>query len=297
MELKLTDKVQDTIIRGITRDKYIRFFGVNCLNTLKEATAIHNFSITNRVVFGRLLAAAAIMAADFKSDNQAVTLKLDSNGVAGGTIITARRSDKSINLKGFMPDPGVETELKKGLFDVQTALGEGFLQIIKDLGLKNSYVGNVELIYKEIAEDITYYYVKSEQIPTSLGLGVLIFPEGEIKQAGGFMVQLMPDTPEEIISKLEDNIRKFPNLTDMLDIGHSIENLIKNYLLKGFQTEITETLDTSYKCECSREKMLKGLKLVDKKEIESVLAEFGEVRTSCHFCNSEYSFQKEDLFE
>lgn len=171
--------------------------------------------MTNSVIMGRMISAALMMAADLKSDKNVITLKIDGDGPAGVAIITARKNGY---VKGYVKNPEIEILLNKQTktFDIQKAIGRGTLTIIKDLGMKNPYIGQIELKYSTIAKDLTYYFAKSEQIPSSVGLGVMVMPDGTIKQAGGFIIQVLPEAPEKVISKIEENLAKFPNLTDMI---------------------------------------------------------------------------------
>ncbi len=281
--------MSDRIIRGVTEDGFVRFYGLDFKDLMIKAQEIHNLSTTNSVIFGRLLGAGLIMGSDLKSDKDLITIRVNSDGIANGTIVTANGRGE---IKGFVPKPKVELPLKDGVIDVKSGVGEGTLTIIKDLGLKNPYNGTVELLYGEIAADITHYYTQSEQIPTAMGLGVLVFPNGEIKQAGGFMIQLLPGADESIIKKIEDNLMRFPNLTDMLDIGHSIEDLIKTYILKGMNPTIKNSSSVEYKCDCSRERFSRVLATLGKFELEEAIEDQGEIEVNCHFCNSRYKYDK-----
>ena len=286
--------MEDRIIRGITDNGLVRFFAVDATQTVKKATKTHNFSITNSVVMGRLLSAALIMGTEMKSPKDVITMQIESDGVADGAIVTSKGAG---NVKCFLPRASEETppNMDTGSIDVKKAVGNGVLKIIKELGMKTPYVGNVELLYGEIAQDITYYYAQSEQIPTSMGLGVLIFPNGEIKKAGGFMIQLMPNTPESVIVKLEENLGKFPNLTDMMDMGYEIEELIEKFLLKGLKPKVLETIPAQYKCDCSHERFRQGIKLLNKEELEKAIVDKEVLEANCHFCNTSYKYGKEEI--
>ncbi|MCD4817477.1 MAG: Hsp33 family molecular chaperone HslO [Candidatus Cloacimonetes bacterium] len=288
--------MKDKLIRGITQNKFVRFFGIDSTETLKYATKIHNLSITSTVAYGRLLNAAVMMGMDLKSENDLITLKIDCNGPIKGILITAKNNG---DVKGYAKNPEVELPLNSETksIDIKNALGTGQITIIKDLGLKHPYVGTVELLYGEIAEDITYYFAKSDQIPTSVGLGVLIDKNGEVKKSGGFIIQLMPGIPEETIVQIEKNLEKFPNLTDMMDMGYSIEELIINYILKRLDAKVTETKSIQYKCDCSKEKFRKGLKLLEKKELEVAIQNKEVLQTNCHFCNKTYDYKVDDIKE
>ena len=284
----------DRIIRGITKDRSIRFFAIDATKTVQEAVTIHHLSMTNSVIMGRMICATLMMAADLKSDKNVITLKIDGDGPAGVAIVTARKNGY---VKGYVKHPEVEIPLNEHTktFDIQNAIGNGTLTIIKDLGMKSPYIGQIELKYGTIAKDLTYYFAKSEQIPSSVGLGVLVMPEGAIKQAGGFIIQVLPETPEDVISKIEKNLAKFPNLTDMMDMGHSIEDIVAMFILKGLKPQIKETASVKYKCDCSKEKFEIGIKLLSKKELQKAIDTNETLTVHCHFCNTDYNFDKKKI--
>ena len=284
----------DRIIRGITKDKSIRFFAIDATETVQKAVTIHHLSMTNSVIMGRMIGATLMMAADLKSDKNVITLKIDGDGPAGVAIVTARRNG---NVKGYVKYPEVEIPLNEQTktFDIKNAIGNGTLSIIKDLGMKSPYIGQIELQYGTIAKDLTFYFAKSEQIPSSVGLGVLVMPDGSIKQAGGFIIQVLPETEEDVISKIEENLSKFPNLTDMMDMGHSIEDIISKFILKDLEPEVKETAPVKYKCDCSREKFELGIKLLSKKELQEAIDTNETLTIHCHFCNTDYDFDKKKI--
>lgn len=283
--------MKDKIIRGITKNKHIRFFAVNSTETVREAVKLHNLSITNSVLLGRLLSAALMLGMDLKSEQDSLTIKIDGDGPVGKALVTTNRQGE---VKGYVNNPQLELALdaETKSIDVARAVGKGTLTIIKDLGMKNPYTGQVELKYGTIAKDLTYYFAASEQIPSSVGLGVLIEPDGSVRQAGGFIVQLMPETSDEVISQLEENLVKFPNLTDMMDLGFSIEKIIKEFILKGFQPEFLEEIEAKYKCNCSYHKFKKGLKLLSKEELQEAIDTNETLTVHCHFCNKDYKYGK-----
>ena len=286
--------MKDKIIRGITENKFIRFFAVNSTETVKKAVILHNLSITNSVLMGRLLSGALMMAIELKSGKDSLTIKIDGDGSIGKALVT---SNKNGEVKGYVKNPQLELPINEEtkLIDVQNAVGKGTLTIIKDLGMKNPYTGQVELKYGTIAKDLTYYFASSEQIPSSVGLGVLIEPDGCITQAGGFIVQLMPETPEEVISQLETNLAKFPNLTDIMDMGFSIEDIINKFILKGFNPKFLEEVEAKYQCNCSFQKFELGLKLLSKHELQEAIEKSEELVVHCHFCNKDYKYGKERI--
>ena len=284
----------DRIIRGFTKDKSIRFFAIDSTKTVKKAVKLHNLSITNSVIMGRMLSATLMMAKELKSDKNNITLKINCDGAIGNVIVTA---NKNGFVKGYITNPQTEIPLAKETksIDVKRAIGNGNLTIIKDLGLESPYIGQIEMKYGTIAEDLTFYFAQSEQIPSSVGLGVLVMPNGVIKQAGGFIIQLLPNADEKIISKLDNNLRKFPNLTDMMDLGHSIENIIENFILKDFQPKIKNIDPAIYKCDCSKTRFISGLKLLSKEELQKAIEINETLSVQCHFCNKNYEFTKSDL--
>jgi molecular chaperone Hsp33 len=284
----------DRIIRGITKDKSIRFFAIDATETVQNAVTIHNLSMTNSVVMGRMICATLMMAADLKSDKNVITLKIDGDGPAGTAIVTARKDG---NVKCYTNNPEIEIPLNVDTktFDIKNAIGNGTLTIIKDLGMKSPYIGQIELVYSTIAKDLTYYFAKSEQIPSSVGLGVLVIPDGNVKKAGGFIIQLLPGATEDIILKIEDNLAKFPNLTDMMDMGHSIEDLLTKFILKDLAAEIKQTSSVKYQCDCSIEKFEEGIKLLSKKELQEAIDTNETLTIHCHFCNTDYDFDKQKI--
>ena len=288
------ENMKDYIIKGITKDKNVRFFAVNSKQTLITAAQIHNLSVTNKVIFGRLSNAALMIAADLKNVSDQVTLVIESNGIIDKVLVTV---DYYGNLKGYISNPEHETPLNPdtGTFDIKKASGSGYIKVIKELGLKTPYIGTVELLYGEIGQDLTYYFAKSEQIPTSMGVGVLIGSKGKILQSGGFMVQLLPDTPLEIVELLEKSLLRLPNFTDLLDMGYSIEKIMQEIILKDFEIEITGKKEIRYFCGCSKERFSNGIKLLGKEELQKSIQKNETLQAKCHFCNKVYDFTPQDI--
>ena len=286
--------MKDRVIRGITQNKAVRFFAVDSTETVQNAVDLHNLSITNAVLLGRLLSAALMLGIGLKSEKDVLTIKIDGDGPVGKALATSNLKGE---VKGYVNNPQLELALNftTKTIDVARAIGSGTLTIIKDLGLKNPYIGQVELQTGTIAKDLTYYFAVSEQIPSSVGLGVLVEPDGSVRQAGGFIVQLMPDAPEAVISQLEDNLAIFPNLTDMMDMGLSIETIITDYILKGFQPEFLKEVEAKYKCDCSYQKFETGLKLLSKQELQEAVDKNETLTVHCHLCNTDYKFGKEKI--
>ncbi|MCD6181557.1 MAG: Hsp33 family molecular chaperone HslO [Candidatus Cloacimonetes bacterium] len=285
--------MKDRVIRGLSAGSFVRFFAVDVTETCKTAQKIHKLTPTASIVLGRLLAAGSIMAADLKSSQDILTLKINGDGPIGSVLVTARGNGA---IKGYVQHPEVDLfNSQLGYHDIPAALGNGVLTIIKDMGLKEPYVGQVELRYGEIAQDLAYYYVQSEQIPTSVGLGVLLDGKGLVRRAGGFMVQLMPNTPPEVIDGIEANLHSFPNFTDMMDLGHEIETLIRDFILKSFSPRILDTKPLEYRCDCSRDKFLSGIKLLGKDELSQAIKDNETITVNCHFCNTSYHFEPKEI--
>ena len=293
-KIKTQREIMDRLIRGISENKQVRYFAVDATDVVKKAAEIHKLSVTNAVLMGRRLIATLLMSADLKSEKNVITLKLDGDGPNGKIIVTGRKNG---HVKSYMSNPKNEIPLnsKTKTIDIKAAIGDGTLTVIKDLGLKNPYVGQVELKYKTVAEDLTYYFVKSEQIPSSVGLGVLIDTDGSVKKAGGFLIQLLPNTDEEVIAKIEENLAKFPNFTDMLDIGYTIDKLTENFILKDLNPQLKLSSEVYYKCDCSKKKFLNGIKLLPKNELEKAIEDSETLKAECHFCNAEYEYDKNDV--
>lgn len=285
--------MNDYLIRGITKNKYIRFFAVNAKNTVDEAIKIHHLSFTNAILLGRTLIAGLLISNDLKNRDDLLTLRFDGDGSSGSIIVTAT-GEKTV--KGYIQHP--ENELTKntdGTISLRNAVGNGILHVIKSIGDQKPYIGQTEIVSGEIAEDIAYYYMQSEQIPTAIQLGVLIDNDACVKQAGGFFIQLLPNTPDDVIDMLEKNIKSFPNFSDMLDMNYSIETLLEKFILKNFDIEILEKNNVRYQCNCSRERFYNGIVLLGKNEIEHLIEENESINAECHFCNKSYTFDKDDL--
>ena len=286
--------MKDKVIRGISKDKFIRFFAVNSKTTVQTAVNIHNMSITNSVIFGRLANAAIMMAADLKGESAQLSLQIQSDGIINNVLAVASPDG---NLKGYMANPQQEFPINKGThtFDVRNAIGNGNIKVIKKTSEKTPYIGIVELLYGTISQDIAHYFVQSEQIPTAISLGVLMNPDGSIQQSGGFLIQLLPDTPLDYIEKIENAIKKLPNFTDLMDMNYSIEKIMQEILLKNFDVKITKTSPIYYHCGCSKRKFLDGIKLLGKNELQDAVKKSETITAECSFCNKVYLFTPNEL--
>lgn len=286
--------MKDRAIRGIAGNKQIRFFAVNSTKTVQSALKAHHLSVTSTVFLGRMLSAGIMLAMDLKDDNSSVTLKVDSEGPLEGATVVAKNKGR---VKGYVKQPQIELETQSTIYglSIAKAVGPGTLTVIKDLNVKQPFSGQIELVSGEIADDLASYFVQSEQIPSAVGLGLLVNPDASVKSSGGFIVQLMPFASEEVISKLEDNIKKMPNVSDLLDMGKNIEEVIRDFVLKNFDLSITDELEPSFFCDCSKEKFWDGVKLLGREELADALNQDGFLQANCHFCNTTYNFDEDDL--
>ena len=284
----------DYIIRAIAANDQIRAFAAVTTETVEEARKDHNTSPVATAALGRLLTAGAMMGTMMKGDKDILTLQIKAGGPLEGITVTA---DSKGRVKGYVGNPNVCIPANsKGKLDVAGAVGVGFMNVIKDMGLKEPYVGQVALQTSEIAEDLTYYFATSEQVPSAVGLGVLMNKDNTVRQAGGFIVQLMPFAEESTIAKLEENVQKITSVTSLLEEGHTPESLLEK-VLDGFDMEINEKIPTEFYCNCSRERVEKALISIGRKELNEMIQEGKPIEMNCHFCNHNYEFTVEELKE
>ncbi len=284
--------MKDQMVRAFAADGMIRAFAASTGNLVEEARAIHNTAPVVTAALGRMLTAGVMMGAMMKNPEDRLTIKIDGAGPMRGVLVTA---DCSGNVKGYPYENMVILPPNaKGKLDVSGAIGAGILTVISDTGLKEPYVGQVELVSGEIAEDIAYYYASSEQVPSSVGLGVLVNPDSTVNCAGGFIIQLMPGCPEETISRLEECMKGVTGVTDILKEGKTAEEMLRG-LLAPLDPVVTDTTDCSFYCNCSRERVSRALMTVGEKELRSMISDGKPVELSCHFCGKSYTFSVKDL--
>lgn len=284
----------DYIVRATAANAQIRAFAANTKEMVEEARRIHNTSPVVTAALGRLLTGGAMMGAMQKGEEDLLTLQVSGDGPLKGMTVTA---DARGNVKGYAIEPQVMLPPSKaGKLDVGGAVGKGSLRVIKDMGLKEPYVGQTVLQTGEVAEDLTYYFATSEQVPSSVGLGVLMEKDNTVKQAGGFILQLMPFAEEEVIAKLEQNLSDFTSVTRVLDEGKTPEEML-GLLLSGLDLEITDTRPAAFCCNCSRERVERAIISIGRKEIREMIEEQKPISVNCHFCNREYSFSPAQLKE
>lgn len=284
--------MKDYIIRATDKKKQIRAFAAVTTNLVEEGRKIHDTSPVVSAAMGRLMTAAGMMGYMLKGEKDIITLQIKGDGPLRGIVVTA---DNKGNVKGYPYNPSVDLPLNSiGKLDVKGAIGNGYLTVIKDLGLKEPYIGQTKLVSGEIAEDLTFYFYNSEQIPSAVALGVLVDRDWSIKKAGGFIIQLMPETDEETISKLENNLKKISSITSLLEEGKLAEDILE--MLLG-EIEILDKLPVNYNCNCTREKIRKALISIGLKDLKEMLEEDKGGEVKCFFCNSSYVFNEDDLKE
>ena len=286
--------MNDYIIRATAANDQIRAFAAVTTQMVETAREHHNTSPVATAALGRLLTAGAMMGSMMKGEKDVLTLQIKAGGPLQGITVTA---DSQGNVKGYVGNPDVCIPANsKGKLDVAGAVGPGFLNVIKDMGLKEPYSGQVMLQTCEIAEDLTYYFATSEQVPSAVGLGVLMNKNNTVRQAGGFIVQLMPFEEEEVISRLEQNVQKINSVTSLLEEGHTPESLLEK-VLEGFDMQINEKTDTRFHCNCTRERVEKALISIGRKELNEMIQEGKPIEMNCHFCNTNYTFTVEEMKE
>ena len=286
--------MSDYLVRATAADAQVRAFAVTARDTVETARAAHDTSPVMTAALGRLLCAGAMMGSMMKGEADILTLQVQGDGPAGGLTVTA---DSRGRVKGYAVNPQVILPANsQGKLDVGGAVGAGALRVIKDLGLKEPYVGQTQLQTGEIAEDLTYYFAASEQVPSSVGLGVLMEKNNTVKQAGGFIVQLMPFAEGNVIEKLEANLSRIHSVTKLLEDGNSPEQIL-GILLEGMDMEILSDMPVEFYCNCSRERVAKALYSIGKKEMDEMIRDGEPIEVKCHFCNTAYQFSVEDLVQ
>ncbi len=283
--------MKDYIVRATAADSQVRAFAITSGELVEEARKRHNTSPVATAALGRLLTGGAMMGSMMKNETDVLTVKVWGNGPLEGITVTA---DSHANVKGYVENPDVMLPPKNGKLDVGGAVGIGIMQVIKDMGLKEPYVGDTMLVTSEIAEDLTYYFASSEQVPSSVGLGVLMEKDNTVKCAGGFIIQMMPFAKEDTVAKIEENLKMVTSVTELLDKGYTPEQILKE-LLGNVGLEITDTIPTQFYCNCSKERVEKAVASIGRKDIQEMIDEGKDIEVKCHFCNSAYHYTIEDL--
>ena len=282
----------DYLVRATAANAGIRAFAVTTKELTEQARRAHDTSPVVTAALGRLLTGGVMMGAMLKGDDDLLTLQVSGDGPIRGMTVTA---DSNGNVKGYANNPQVMLPPSKaGKLDVGGGVGQGMLRVIKDMGLKEPYVGQTVLQTGEIAEDLTYYFAASEQVPSSVGLGVLMEKDNTVKQAGGFIIQLMPFTEESVIARLEENLANFSTVTSFLKEGRTPEEML-GFLLAGLDMEVTDTMPVQFFCNCDKARVEKAVISIGREEISDMISENKDIEVKCHFCNTAYTFTVEEL--
>ena len=281
------------LIRAIASDGSVMCCAIDSTDMVAQAEQIHKTSAVVTAALGRLLTAASIMGDQLKGKEDSVTLRMDGGGPTGPLIAV---SDSQGNVRGYAVNPVVELPLNSyGKLDVSGAIGKkGQLAVIKDIGLKEPYIGQIPIVSGEIAEDITYYYAVSEQIPTVCGLGVLVNPDLTVQAAGGYLIQLLPGAPDSAIDQVEANVKTLGAPSKMIADGMTVEEIVEK-ALAGFDPQVLDTAQPQYRCNCSRERVERALISIGKQELLNMAQEQETTEVECHFCPKRYQFTSEDL--
>ena len=284
--------MSDYLIRATAANAQIRAFALTSRDLVETARSRHNLSPVVTAALGRLMTGAVMMGSMLKGEKDMLTLQVNGDGPVGGLTVTA---DSAGNVKGYANAPqAMMPPNANGKLDVGGVIGNGYLTVIKDMGMKEPYSSQVALQSGEIGDDLTYYFAASEQVPSCVALGVLMEKNNTVKQAGGFIIQLMPFAQEEVIKKLEEKISTIASVTSMLDEGNTPKQILE-LVLGDMELEITEKTPVQFKCNCTKERVEKVLLSLGKKELEEMIAEGEEVKLHCHFCNKDYGFSVEEL--
>ena len=286
--------MSDYMVRATAADGAIRAFAVTSKELVEEAKNRHGTCPIMTAALGRLLSAGVMMGSMMKGEKDLLTLQIQGDGPGGGLTVTA---DASGHVKGYPHVAVIDLPVNdQGKLNVGGAMGNGTLRVIKDLGLKEPYIGQAALQTGEIAEDLTYYFAVSEQVPSSVGLGVLMNKDNTVRQAGGFIIQLMPFVEDEVIEKLEENLKSLEPVTTLLDRGFTPERMLEE-VLQGFEVTVNDTMPVSFYCNCSKERVTKALISIGADKMQEMIDDGEPVSINCHFCNTDYTFEIDELKE
>lgn len=282
----------DYLIRATAADAQVRAFAVTSRDLVEEARSRHDLSPVVTAALGRLMTGACLMGSMLKGEQDVLTLQVSGDGPVRGMTVTA---DAKGNVKGYAQVPqAMMPPNAQGKLDVGGVIGKGYLTVIKDMGMKDPYASKVELQTGEIADDLTYYFAASEQVPSCVALGILMERNNTVKQAGGFIIQLMPFAQEEIVRKLEEKISGLKPVTTLLEEGNTPEQIL-SLLLGDMGLEITEKTPVQFMCGCTKERVEKVLYSLKKEDLKEMIAEGKDVELHCHFCNTDYVFTVDEL--
>lgn len=283
--------MKDYIVRATAAQGTIRAFAATTTEMVNKALRIHGLSPIATAALGRTLTAAGMMSRMLKSEKDKLTIQIKGDGPLGGIVVC---SDSRANVRGYVHNPIVDLPLnERGKLDVRTAVGFGYINVIKDMGLKEPYVGYADLVSGEIADDLTYYFATSEQVPSTVALGVLVDANG-VRNAGGFIIQLMPGAEEETVEKLEKKLIGFPPVSRQLEQGVTPEQLLE-MLLEEMEPRIIEKVPCAFQCNCTRDRMERNLISIGKNDLLEILEDGKGAELQCHFCNTKYNFTHRDI--
>ncbi|MGY3717108.1 Hsp33 family molecular chaperone HslO [Sutcliffiella cohnii] len=284
--------MKDYLVKALAFNGQVRAYAVNTTETVGEAQRRHYTWPTASAALGRAMTATVMMGSMLKGDNK-ITVKIDGGGPLGTILVD---SNASGSVRGYVQNPQTHFELNKhGKLDVARAVGtNGTLSVVKDIGMRDHFSGQTEIVSGELGEDFTYYFVVSEQVPSAVGVGVLVNPDNSILAAGGFIIQLLPGTDEETINLIESKINNMTPVSKLIEKGLTPEQLIEEILGKE-NVKFLETVPVHFQCKCSRERFESAIISLGKDEIQEIITEDGEAETHCHFCNAKYNFTKEEL--
>lgn len=286
--------MSDYIVRATAANSQIRAFAITSRDLVEYSRSVHNTSPVATAALGRLLTGAAMMGVMMKGEKDLLTVQMKGDGPIDGITVTA---DSKGNVKGYPGNPNIIIPPNYlGKLDVGAAIGYGTMTVVKDLGLKEPYSSQVALTTSEVAEDLTYYFATSEQVPSAVALGVLMNKDNTVAQAGGFIIQLMPFADEKLVEILEEKIGKITSVTSMLEDGMTPEDIL-NEVLGELGVEFTDKMPTQFLCNCSKERISKALISLGRKELDAIINDGEEINVNCHFCNSDYKFEIDDIKE
>lgn len=283
--------MNDYMIRAVGANGQIRAFAATTKEMVEQARVNHQTSPIATAALGRLLTAGAMMGSMMKNEKDLLTLKIKGDGPIRGLTVTA---DSQGRVKGYAQVPDVMLPPKNGKLDVGGAVGNGMLSVIKDMGLKEPYTGQTILQTGEIADDLTYYFTASEQIPSAVGLGVLMEKDNTVKYAGGFIIQVMPFVDDEVVSQLEANIASIPPVTTMLEQGKSPEEMLE-VIMGTLELDITDQMPVEFFCNCGKERIEKAIVSIGRDDIQEMIDAGEPIEVKCHFCNTAYEFNIDEL--
>ena len=280
---------KDYILRGTVHHNNFRVFAVNSTNCVQTMRDLQDLSPIATLLSGRMISATAMLSWDLKEEESEITMRIDCEGDFQGAIVICTQNGF---LRGYTKNPHLFYETKEDNFNVGKAIGKGTLTISRDKKGTRSYFSSIELISGEIAEDLAYYFQQSEQIPTAVNLGILIDKEAKVRSAGGFIIQQLPYADKKIADVIYENIAQTPNLSDLMDMGLSIPEILSRFVFKELQWQINEEKEIAYRCNCSYEQFSKALLLLGKDELQSLKE---GIKPVCLYCHKEYNFSYEDI--